>query len=248
MKKNTASQRFIVKAFDDNGAVTGDAANITCKLAIDGGTYTAITDVNPVEIESSGQYVFDLTQAETDGYELSFLPVSATSGVQVMGMPTNVIYTTDPSLAGDLSSAVVSQLGSMALTPSQQLALDTDKTLTLYQGDDYQANPIRIEIDHSGLQDPEDDLTAYSFVVSFRQASPNSAPWGFRSTIQEDDGTFYTLFAPTSEQTERLPIGRHPALYRIQYSSNAFYTVSNGFVSVLPHDIHPSEIQVIPAS
>lgn len=85
MQKNVAGQKIRVFAFDRATAVpvTGDAANITCKVSIDGGVATALTDTNPVEVED-GYYLFDLTQAETNGNTLDFYPESATAGVQVV--------------------------------------------------------------------------------------------------------------------------------------------------------------------
>lgn len=85
MQKNVAGQKIRVFAFDRATAVpvTGDAANITCKVSIDGGAATALTDTNPVEVED-GYYLFDLTQAETNGNTLDFYPESATVGVQVV--------------------------------------------------------------------------------------------------------------------------------------------------------------------
>lgn len=97
---NTAGQEFHVIAFDLDGRVTGDAANITCTLAIDGGSRVATNDVNPIEIGTTGEYVFYLTQAESNGHQLSFVPTSATGGVQVLGSPSNVIYTHEESTAG----------------------------------------------------------------------------------------------------------------------------------------------------
>lgn len=93
MKRNTASQRWTVFAFNRSTGepVTGDAANITANLRIDDGTGAAITDTNPTEQEA-GYYVFDLTQAETNGDKLTIFPASSTSGVQVIGCPA-VIYT-----------------------------------------------------------------------------------------------------------------------------------------------------------
>ena len=107
MFKNTASQKFTVIAFADAGhatldageVVTGDAANITCKVEQDDdGTQSATNDVNPTEVED-GQYRFDLTQAETNGDKLTFYPESSTAGVQVVGMPSNVIYTRPPNFS-----------------------------------------------------------------------------------------------------------------------------------------------------
>jgi len=94
---NRPDQQFHVIAFDANGRVSGQAANITATLSIDGGAYAPLNDTNPTEIGTTGEYVFDLTQAETNGYALSFVPVVATAGVEILGMPSNVIYTLDAS-------------------------------------------------------------------------------------------------------------------------------------------------------
>jgi len=112
MIKNTASQTFHVIAFDTNGRVSGQAANITCNIAIDGGTRVATNDVNPTEIGTTGVYLFTLTQAETNGHELSFTPVCSTSGVAVLGSPSNVIYTTD-------DTAVLAAVAAVSLTLNQ---------------------------------------------------------------------------------------------------------------------------------
>ena len=59
-QKNISGQKWMVFAFNttDNTVVTGDAANITGKIRKDYGSATAITDVNPTEIED-GYYEFD---------------------------------------------------------------------------------------------------------------------------------------------------------------------------------------------
>jgi hypothetical protein len=99
MLKNVAGQTFHVIAFNALGRVSGEAANIIADLAIDEGTRTALTDTTPTEIGTTGEYVFTLTQAETNGFKLSFSPTCSTLGVQVLGVPSNVIYTN-----GDVSS------------------------------------------------------------------------------------------------------------------------------------------------
>lgn len=100
MFKNTAG-KLTVLAFADAGhasldageLVTGDAANITCKVEQDDdGTRDALADTNPTETED-GQYVFDVAQAESNGDKLTFYPQSSTAGVQVVALPSNVIYT-----------------------------------------------------------------------------------------------------------------------------------------------------------
>lgn len=86
-ERNVAGQKWRVFAFDAAGVpVTGDAANITAKVAKDWGTATALGDTNPVEVED-GYYLFDLTQAETNAATLDLYPQSATGSVQVIGVP-----------------------------------------------------------------------------------------------------------------------------------------------------------------
>jgi len=112
MQKNVAGQKWYVFAFDrtDNTPVTGDAANITAKISIDGAAADALTDVNPVEIES-GVYVFDLTQAETNGNQLMIIPVSATADVQVIGALASYCTTiSDVTLSGTASAGSLTSI------------------------------------------------------------------------------------------------------------------------------------------
>lgn len=96
MQKNVA-QKWIVFAFAPatNLPVTGDAANITANIRIDGGAANAVDDTNPTELED-GFYVFDTTAAESNGDNLVLCPVSSTSGVQVIGVP-GAVWTTPPN-------------------------------------------------------------------------------------------------------------------------------------------------------
>lgn len=93
MFHNVASQKWVVFAFDatDGTPKTGDAANITAKIAKDDGTLTATNDTNPTELES-GFYAFDLTQAETNAGKLHLVPVSATTDIEVVACPA-VLWT-----------------------------------------------------------------------------------------------------------------------------------------------------------
>lgn len=88
MQKNVSGQKWIVFAFDrtDNTPKTGDAAQITANLRIDGGAANAVDDTNPTELED-GYYAFDLTQAETNGDLIVICPASSTSNIQVIGVP-----------------------------------------------------------------------------------------------------------------------------------------------------------------
>ena len=102
MYKNTAGQKWIVFAFQDEGGtnpgepVTGDAANITANLRLDGGAANAVDDLNPTELED-GYYVFDITQAESNADLILITPASATANVNVIGVPGAVWTTTDVS-------------------------------------------------------------------------------------------------------------------------------------------------------
>lgn len=97
MQKNVGSQKWIVFAFDrtDNTPKTGDAANITANLRIDGGAANAVDDVNPTELED-GFYIFDITQAETNGDHILISPASVTADIQVIGAPA-ALFTTAPN-------------------------------------------------------------------------------------------------------------------------------------------------------
>jgi hypothetical protein len=94
MQKNVSGQKWRVFAFNltDNVPVTGDSANITGKINIDGAGAGAIADTNPTEIED-GYYEFDLSQGETDGDNLDIYPESSTGDVQVIGVPGNYVTT-----------------------------------------------------------------------------------------------------------------------------------------------------------
>ena len=93
--------KWIVFAFQDEGGtnpgepVTGDAANITANVRIDGGAANAVDDTNPTELED-GYYIFDITAAESNGDLLLITPASATANVNVIGVP-GAIYTTPPN-------------------------------------------------------------------------------------------------------------------------------------------------------
>lgn len=105
MQKNTAG-KWVVFAFQDEGGanpgepVTGDAANITANIRIDGGAANAVDDTNPTELED-GFYIFDVTAAETNGDLILICPASATANVNVIGVPGAVW--TMPANFNDLS-------------------------------------------------------------------------------------------------------------------------------------------------
>jgi len=92
MFKNTASQKITVFAFDvtTNLPKSGDAANITAYRSIDDGTVTVLADTSATESDATnakGYYVFDLTQAETNGDKILFTAKSSTANIVVIAVP-----------------------------------------------------------------------------------------------------------------------------------------------------------------
>ena len=66
--------------------ITGDAAQITANIRIDGAAANAVDDTNPTELED-GYYIFDITATESDGDNLLLAPQSSTSDVIVIAVP-----------------------------------------------------------------------------------------------------------------------------------------------------------------
>lgn len=92
MFKNTASQKLVVRCFDSTNATpkTGDAANLTAYVSIDNGAITVLGDTSATEISNTnakGYYLFDLTQAETNGNVLLFTCKSTTANIVCVACP-----------------------------------------------------------------------------------------------------------------------------------------------------------------
>lgn len=126
MLRNTAGQKWRVFAFtrSTNAPLTDGASAITAKISIDNGTATALTDTNPTETED-GYYLFDLSQAETNGVSLDLYPESSTSGVQVIGVPGH--YDTvldDDALATSVYSLLANSRGLITTPTSDDCATD----------------------------------------------------------------------------------------------------------------------------
>jgi hypothetical protein len=116
MFKNTASQNWVVFAFQDEGGanpgepVTG-LADITGNLYLDGSaTPNAIDDLNPTEL-GGGYYAFGITAAESNADNIAISAASATANVNVIGVPGSV-YTSPATpdvnviqISGDTTAA-----------------------------------------------------------------------------------------------------------------------------------------------
>ncbi len=95
MFKNVGSQKVAVFAWDAaaGAAKTGDAANITGQISIDGAATAATDDTNPTELDATdapGVYLFDTTQAETNGDLIILQAASSTADIEFRPV---IIYT-----------------------------------------------------------------------------------------------------------------------------------------------------------
>ena len=107
--------------------ITGDAANITAQISIDGAAPSALTDVNPVEL-GGGNYVFDLTAAETNGDQLTLIPTSSTADVQVIGVPGSVFTT--PANFNDTAITATTGLVDITQAAADKAWLTATRALT----------------------------------------------------------------------------------------------------------------------
>tara|TARA_R110000823_G_scaffold78797_6_gene179600 strand:+ start:750 stop:1643 length:894 start_codon:yes stop_codon:yes gene_type:complete len=130
MQKNTASQKFIVFAFNTttNLPVTGDAANITATISKEFAADVSTNDVNPTETQG-GFYAFDATQAETNANDIQIFPSSVTSNIQVISVP-GLITTTPVSFGDDIIQTADNDVKISALNDFNP-ATDTVANVTL---------------------------------------------------------------------------------------------------------------------
>ena len=86
--KNVASQKIAVYAHNTAADTpkTGDAANITAQISLNGAATAATNDTNPTELDATdapGIYLFDMTQAETNTDLIILSAVSATGDISI---------------------------------------------------------------------------------------------------------------------------------------------------------------------
>jgi hypothetical protein len=109
MKKNTAT-KWVVFAFTAATGlpVTGDEANITANVRIDGAGADAVDDTNPAALED-GYYFFEITAAECNGDSVVICPASTTSGVVVIGVP-GAVWTEKNEAKIDIIDGIVDDI------------------------------------------------------------------------------------------------------------------------------------------
>lgn len=109
--KNVTGQKLAVFAWDtgNDAEKTGDAANITAQISLDGGAMAALGDEHPAELDATnapGVYVFDLAQAETNGNLVIVFAKSSTSNIKLEPVIAYTTPTLNDISSGDVETAV----------------------------------------------------------------------------------------------------------------------------------------------
>lgn len=107
MYKNKSGQKLIAFLYDSTSAVkagrTGDAANLTARVSINGGAAATLADTSASEIDSTnlpGWYQWDLSAAETNGNILVFRVTSSTANTHPH---LEKVYTSPPAYFIDVA-------------------------------------------------------------------------------------------------------------------------------------------------
>jgi hypothetical protein len=151
--KNVPGQHVIFYAFNITTGVakTGDAANITAYRSLDGGTVTVLGDTSATELSSThapGYYMFDLTQAETNGDIVLYTAQSTTANIVVkvadvvQAVPADFnTVSVNPSALMDLGKALGTVVstnrvgGQPAKTAIAPVASGKEKVVPTHSGD-----------------------------------------------------------------------------------------------------------------
>lgn len=119
MLLKNAIQKIHVYAYDSTtgAAKTGDAANITAYVSLDG-TANAIDDTNPAEVDATnmpGVYVFDLTAAETNCDSFALYAKSATSNIRIEPIIGFTTAGTSTSLSANVIAIAANAINAAAI-------------------------------------------------------------------------------------------------------------------------------------
>lgn len=212
MFKNVAGQRWVVFAFNrtDGTPKTGDAAQITAKIAKDGAALTGTNDTNPTELED-GFYEFDLTQAETNADELLLSPESSTADIQVVGTP-GLIYTVSENfklqydgtgITGDTFPATQAAVGNLTSGSAaiNTVVASTEATTPVVVGTPTNTYTATVQQDgtyHSWVPDTGELEFAYNFNVG-GNGVPVSVTWfGYCQSINDSVAVYARNWGGTS--------------------------------------------------
>lgn len=193
MFKNTSGQKLTVFAFDSttNLPKTGDAANITAYRDLDDGGVTVLTDTSATEKDATnakGYYIFDLSQAETNGDKILFSAKSSTGNIVVVAVPA-VVYTFPatgilaPATAGrtlvvDASGLADANMVKVGPTGSGTTQTAADLGLNIYTARIWQNKDTSV---------PQDEYTVVWYKNNIRVTSGITSPT--IEIIKRVDGT-----------------------------------------------------------
>lgn len=201
MKKNTAGQTWLCYAFNrtTNNPVTGDASNITASIRLDSGSATATNDTNPVEL-SLGYYEFDLTQAETNADVIDFLPESATTSVQVIGLPPRISTNELDSIRAKTDTI---SSGTLSITSP----VTRTGYVSIVRGDDYSNSDSRA-IDFVNEDGDWPDLTSATVQFTAKNAKTDNTDFTASMSVVTASGDSQTVrLELTDTQTNTLSLG-----------------------------------------
>ncbi|MCM2370954.1 hypothetical protein [Aporhodopirellula aestuarii] len=149
--------------------------------------------------------------------------------------------------SGETIATRVAELLSSLRIDVQQSVQITGDDLEFVRGDDYIAHPVRVNLDTSGLEDPNEDLSAFRLVLSV-YSSETEALFAIAADIVGDPGSQYAMFAPPASLTETWAAGTFNLLYRIEYAANKYWTIKrDATFRVVASDTDPDDITDVTA-
>ncbi len=172
IQKNTPNQKLGIFAYNEyfGTGVINDEANITAQISIDFGASAALNDLHPAPLDDTnhpGVYVFDLTQAETNGDVLMITPSSSGDGVLIDPIQ---VFTT-PSGFGNL---IIDNNGKVVVPDTQKVNVETIKMqsvtcsgeITIHSviGSDY-----KLEVNNNGYISSSSDVDSQMLEIAIRQ-------------------------------------------------------------------------------
>ena len=225
MFRNTTGTLKVFAFNATTGAPTkSDAANITCKVSLDGAAAVALADTNPTEMED-GFYLFAVTAAESNGVTADFFPESSTNNVQVICSEHNRYLLPQGGVATlDNQNTIISAVSGAAVTLVSPVT-DTGN-LVLFNGRTYggsahsaiqftvaknYAAATGVELVLFTLGDPTDELQTIAATVA---SSTSITVSGTVSVSGDYTGevavltTGYTLQASWSGAMETIATGK----------------------------------------
>lgn len=224
MIKKNAAQRWWVYCIDaDTGyKASGQANSITATICKDSDVFSATTDLNPTEVDTSGFYYFNLTAAETNADTVDIVPVHSSAKYRVMPLSGDR-YTIDTFHAHDFAAAIRAQGVGVRATQAD------DGTIVLYAGMTYDGI-AHDKLSFTTLKDYSSassiQLTIYTaddYETSILSAAATAA-----STTTVEVTTLTATFDPA------LTFTGNPAVCELRYSLIATYLSGTELIATGP--------------